>query len=439
MENYKQKILYTLSKNKNRYNKSSKKICINQYKSNKPKILSSNKINKLIFNKIRLNIQRGKRNSNSNSQKKKTIINHNLSDYKFISHKKNLSLNNESNNQISRLKSKFFYNFNKDLNIKKAHKNEKIDYSLTNCNLIKNKLCKKNKNENTIINEKNLFCYNTNYNNYLNNTNFNPFKMNNQESKLKLNHFTQNSNSLIFKRNKSLLKLNTYNNLEIICEGINNSIENHIKPINIHYIKNKSKLSDISFKIKNDYMENLKNKKNKKKKNNSFMMLTSINNNNYTNIINYNLSRKKLSKKKKTKINKIQNKTLNEKEIKDKLKKLKINLEKLIEEKSSNSKKYNIIKDKFNESINIMRLNLEEKNFLKLIMNKYNDVISSYSKENKNLKNESKKFENLNAILDKKYMDLKKEFNQNIKLLKQFDKNENNDIKDNIYDDNQIL
>lgn len=440
MENYNQKLLHSFSKKKNRYisNNSLKKVSINHYKPIKKKAIFSKKfsLNKILLKKIRLNIQINKKISKSNSQKRNSNINHNLSDYKYTSHKKNLSLNNESNYQISRFKNKFFCNYNKDLNLKKAHKNKNINYSLTNCNLIKNKLCQKIKNENIKTNEKNFFYYNTNYNNYINNTNLFPLKIKNQEKKIKLNYLTTNVNSLIYQRNKSLSKLNTFNNLEIISEGNNNSIENHHNNINIHCIKNTSKLSEINLKFKKYNKDNLSNKKMKKNKKNSSMVLTSINNNNFTNIINFPLSKKKYSKKKKKK-QKIKNKILNEKLIKDKLNKLIINLEKSIDEKSSKSKKYTIIKDKFDESINIMRLNIDEKKFLKLIMNKYNDVVSSYSKENKILKNESKKYQNLNSILDKKYIDLENKYNQNMKLIKHFDKNENNDFYNNLYMNNK--
>ena len=203
-------------------------------------------------------------------------------------------------------------------------------------------------------------------------------------------------------------------------------------------MQNKPKKTEISPKNTNNIMKIFENKKMKRNKSNSFMLLTSINNNNYTNILNYNYTKKKYGKKKRIKlnVNKSHNKTLNEKEIKYKLNELKIKMEKLFEDndKTSNTKKYTIIKNKFDESINIMALNEDEKKFLKLIMNKYNDVICSYSKENKILKKTSQQFQNLNSILDKEYLDLENKYNQNLNLLKQFQKEDNISNK-NIKDD----
>ena len=151
------------------------------------------------------------------------------------------------------------------------------------------------------------------------------------------------------------------------------------------------------------------------------MLLTSINNNNYTNILNYNFSRKKHSNKKKLKIklNKSHNKTLNENRNKYKLNEFKTKMEKLFDDniKNSKRKKYNLIKDKFDETINIMGLNNDEKKILKLIMNNYNDVIESYSKENNDLKKTNEELEN--------------KYNQNMLLLKEFQKNNNKISNDN--------
>jgi hypothetical protein len=326
----------------------------------------------------------------------------------------------------------FYNSYNKEYsNLKKALKNKKINYSFINYNINKNKLYKKIIDDNLnskSLDKNNLFYNSNNNNNYINNTNYLELYKN-QNNKNKINNILSEPYSFIYKRNKSLFKSNTYSNLEIICEGINNNINNinnHINNINIHCIPNKVKKTEMSPKIKNNYMKIFENKKIKKNKTNSFMLLASINNNNFTNVLNYNITRKKISNKKKIKIklNKSHNKSLIDNTIKYKLNELKAKMEKLFQDNDKNSKrqKYNIIKKKFYESIDIMGLNKDEKQFLKLIMNKYNDVIESYSKENSDLKKTNEKVQNLNIILDKKYLDLEDKYNQNMLLLKEFQK-----------------
>ena len=451
MEDYKQKIILTLTKNKNihKSSNSSKKRNIKRYNPIKTKLLFSKKIsiNKFLYNNKSNNLSNIK-NSNSSGKTKKRHINikYNLSDHLNNSYKKTISLSNSSKKYIIKLKNKLFFNISKDSMIKRAQKAKKINFSFINANINKTKLYKKNikKNINNFLIDKNNFFPKSNYNNYINNTNTNysnsPFldMKKDQPNKIKLNHITTEPYFLIYQRNKPLFKSNTYDNLEIICEGINNNINNinninnNINNININCINNKQRRNNMSPKVKNNFLKIFENKKSKKNKNNSFIYLTSINNNNYTNILNYNFSKKKIYNKKKIKLkSKNQNKSLNNNnnsKIKSKLNDLKEKIEKLFEENIKNSKrnKYNIIKDKFDESINIMGLNEDEKNFLKLIMNKYNDVISSYSKENKILKNKSEKVQNLNIILDRKYSDLENKYNQNMKLLKEFQSNIDN-------------
>lgn len=450
MENNNKKLLLSLTKNKTRfrYINSSKKMIIKNYNPAIKKLLFPKKLqtNEFLYKNNRFSIinKTNKKNSSSSGKKIKRNLSPHISDFITYSQKKNKSINNNSNNHIPRLKNKLLYNLckDKDSNFKKERKNKIINYySFTNCNLLKNKLCKKiipeNYKNNTLI-ENNYFFNKSNYNNYINNTSFLPLK-NTHIEKMKLNHIiTTEPYSLIHQRNKSLFKSNTYSNLEIICEGINNNANNinthinNINNLNIHTMQNKPKKIEITPKIQKNIFKIFENKRMKRNKSNSYMFLTSINNNNYTNILNYNFSKKKNSKKKKVKIklNKSHNKTLNENEIKYKLNELKIKMEQLFvdNEKSSKSAKYNIIKDKFVESINIMGLNKDEKNFLKLIINKYNDIICSYSKENKILKKASEQFQNLNLKLDKKYSDLENKYNQNLNLLKQLQQNDNNII-----------
>ena len=428
MENNKQKIFHSLTKNKNvfRSSNSSKKIILKHYNPVTKKLLFPKKIGitKFLYNNNKITIQN--KNTKSYSSGKKRYRNknicYNLTDYMKYSNKKNASLNNT---YTSKLKKKLFFNiYNKNSNLKKALKNKKINYSFINYNINKNKLYKKIIGDNSV--DKNSFFHNFNYNNFINNTNYVDLNKN-YNNKITLNNVMPESYSFIYKRNKSLFKSNTYSNLEIICEGINNNINNinnHINNINIHCTHSKhSKLkkSEMSPKIKNNYTKMFENKKIKKNKTNSFLLLTSINNNNYTNILNYNFSRKKHSNKKKLKIklNKSHNKTLNENRNKYKLNEFKTKMEKLFDDniKNSKRKKYNLIKDKFDETINIMGLNNDEKKILKLIMNNYNDVIESYSKENNDLKKTNEELEN--------------KYNQNMLLLKEFQKNNNKISNDN--------
>ena len=403
---------------------------------------------KLNLNKF--NIYNNK-SSNSFGKKRNRNISHNLLDLSNNSLKKTISLNNSTKNYILKIKNKIFNNMNKDINYKKALKGKKSNCSFIKSNTNKNKLYKnaiKDTNSNISF-DKNSFFY-TNYNNYMRNANSN---MNYLEQKKPKQHIMVDPYSLIYQRNMPMYKSNTYNDLEIICEGINNNINNistHINNININCINNKQRKTEFSPKDKNSKYKVFELKKIKKNKSTyltqnlngiipiklylDYKELTSMNNNNYANILNYNIfSKKKHSNKKKikSKQSKNQNKSTSENEVKHKLEELKEKMEKLFDEKESSSQKYSIIKDKFDESINIMGLNEDEKKFLKLIMNKYNDVISSYSKENKNLKKTSEKFKNLNNILDKKYSDLESKYNENIKLLKKLEKNanHNNDIK----------
>jgi hypothetical protein len=338
-----------------------------------------------------------------------------------------------------KIKNKIFNKINKDINCNKALKGNKSNCSFIKSNINKNKLYKNAIKDNSISFDKNSFFF-TNYNNYMKNTNSN---INYLEQKKSKQRIMIDPYSLIYQRNMQMFKSNTYNDLEIICEGINNNINNistHINSININCINNKQRKTEVSPK---DKSINYKVFEHKKIKKNKSTYLTSMNNNNYANLLNYNIfSKKKHSNKKKIKSKQIknQNKSTSENEVKYKLEKLKEKMEKLFDENESSSQKYNIIKDKFDESINIMGLNQDEKKFLKLIMNKYNDVISSYSKENKNLKKKSEQFKSLNTILDKKYSDLENKYNENIKLLKKLEKNVNQnnetiDAKDK--DDNE--
>ena len=437
MENYRQKINLSLTKNKNgyRYSNSSKKIIFKHYNPIKNKLLLPKWPinNKFLYRNNKFNIYNNK-SSNSFGKKKNRNISHNLLDSSNNSLKKTISLNNSTKKYILKIKNKIFNNMNKDINYKKALKGKKTGISFIKGNINKNKLYKNaiKDNNSNISFDKNSFL-STNYNNYMKNTNSN---INYLEQKKSKQHIMVDPYSLIYQRNiPSMFKSNTYNDLEIICEGINNNINNistHINNININCINNKQKKTEYSPKDKNIKYKAFENKKIKKNKS---TYLTSINNSNYANILNYNIfSKKKHSNKKKikSKQNKNQNKSTNENEVKYKLEELKEKMEKLFDESESSSKKYNIIKDKFDESINIMGLNEDEKKFLKLIMNKYNDVISSYSKENKNLKKTSEKFRNLNNILDKKYSDLESKYNQNIKLLKKLEKSVN--LKNEIID-----
>ena len=445
MENNKQKLFHSFTKNKNgfRYSNSSKKILMKHQNQTKKNQLFPKKfgLSKLLYKNNKLKIQINNKNSNSSGKNRNRNINNNLTDYMSNSIKKTLSLNNTYTGKI---KNKLLYNsYNKEYsNLKKALKNKKINYSFINYNINKNKLYKKIIDDNLnskSLDKNNLFFNSNNTNNYLNNTNYLDLYKN-QNNKNKINNILSEPYSFIYKRNKSLFKSNTYSNLEIICEGISNNINNinnHINNINIHCIPNKAKKTEMSPKIKNNYMKIFENKKIKKNKTNSFLLLASINNNNFTNVLNYNITRKKNSNKKKIKIklNKSHNnKSLIDNTIKYKLNELKVKMEKLFEDNDKKSKrqKYNIIKDNFYESIDIMGLNKDEKQFLKLIMNKYNDVIESYSKENSDLKKTNEKVQNLNLILDKKYLDLEDKYNQNMLLLKEFQKNSNdNDINRN--------
>ena len=446
MEDYKQKIIITLTKNKNLYRNcnSSKKMIIKNYNQIKTKLLIIKKpsINKLLQKNNKFNNQYNIKNSNSSEKKRKKHISviQNLSYNLNNSFKKTISLNNSAKNNILKLKNKLFYRFGKDSILKKAHRNKKNNFSFvnTNTNTSKNKVNNKGfkKIMNNISNDKINYFRNSNCSNNISIPNYtNSIFLDLKKCKpykKKINHVTTDSNFLIFQRNKSLFKSNTYNNLEIICEGINNNInnmKNHINNININCINNKQKKTEISPNEKSNLYKVFEGKKIKKNKTSSYMYLTSINNN-CTNILNYNFSKKKICNRKKIKLktSKNQNKSMNNNDIKSKLNDLKEKMEKLFEENEKNSKsnKYNIIKDKFDESINIMGLNKDEKKFLKLIMNKYNDVISSYSKENMILKKTSEKVQSLNLILDKKYLDLENKYNQNMKLLKKFQKNDNN-------------
>ena len=435
MENYRQKINLSLTKNKNgyRYSNSSKKIILKHYNPIKNKLLLPKRpINtKFLYRNNKFNIYNNK-SSNSFGKKKNRNISNNLLDLSNNSLKKTISLNNSTKKYILKIKNKILNNINKDMNYKKALKGKKSYISFIKSNINKNKLYKNaiKDNNSNISFDKNSF-FNTNYSNYMKNANSN---INNLEQKKPKQHIIFDPYSLIYQRNMPMFKSNTYNDLEIICEGINNninSISTHINNININCINNKQKKSEISPKDKNTKYKVLEHKKIKKNKS---TYLTSMNSNYYANILNYNIfSKKKHSNKKKikSKQSKNQNKLTSENEIKYKLEELKEKMEKLFDENESSSHKYSVIKDKFDESINIMRLNEDEKKFLKLIMNKYNDVISSYSKENKNLKKTSEQFKNLNNILDKKYSDLESKYNENIKLLKKFEKNANynNEIK----------
>ena len=397
-----------------------KKLPINKflYKNNRLNAIINNKINKKNF-------------STSSVKKTKRSIAHFCSESRNFYHKKNKSLNNISSKHISKLKNKLFTGY-KDIKTKNAPNNKNIDkqinYSFTNHYIKRNNIYKKiipDFYNNTLIDKNSLYM-----------ANLLPL---NKEKNTKLNHIMKTEPySFINYRNKTLLKSETYNNLEIICEG--NNINNIGNNITFLY---RNKKNEISPKINNNLFKMFENKKMKKiKSNNSFLLLTSINNN-YTNILNYNYSKKKFSKKKKMKIklNKSHNKTLKENEIKYKLNDLKEKMEKLFEENEiySKNKKYSIIKDKFDESLNIMGLNKEEKKFLKLLMDKYDDIISCYSKENKMLKKKSEHFQNINYLLDKKYSNLKNKFNQNLNLLKHYYKKEKNFVNNQNYVNNKYL
>ena len=425
MENYKQKIILSLTKSKKGKicSNSSKKIIMKHYNPINKKILLPKRplINKLLYktNYNKNNIHNNK-NSKSFGKKRNRNISYNLLDNSNNSYKKTISLNNSTKKYILKLKNKIFNNASKDINYKRALRTKKNNYSFIKSNINKNKLYKNaiKDNSNNISNDKNSF-FQTNNNNYINNINFNTNYLDSKKAK---QHIITDPYSLIYQRNKQIFNSNIYNDLEIICEGINNNINTNIN--NINYMNNKQRKIEISPKDKNSMYKVFEKRKIKKNKS---TYLTSINNSNYTSILNYNIFTKKkhLNRKKiKSKQNKSQNKSTSENEIKYKLNELREKMEKLFEESEKSSrKKYNIIKDKFDESINIMGLNADEKKFLKLIMNKYNDVISSYTKENKNLKKTSEQFQNLNNILDKKYLDLESKYNENIKLLKKFQKN----------------
>ena len=435
MENYKQKIILSLTKNKNgyRYSNSSKKIVMKRYNPTNKNILLPKRpiITQFLYktNNNKNNIHNYKiSNSFGKKRSKNRNISYNLLDYSNNSYKKTISLNNSTKKYILKLKNKIFNNINKDINYTKALKSKKSNYSFIKSNINKNKLYKNviKDNNSNISNDKNSF-FQVNNNKYMNNINTNTNYLDSKKAK---QHIITDPYSLIYQKNKKFFQSNTYNDLEIICEGINNNINNintninNINNININYLNNKKRKIEISPKDKNSMYKVFEKRKIKKNKS---TYITSINNSNYANILNYNIfTKKKNSNKKKikSKQNKNQNKSTSENYIKYKLNELREKMEKLFEEnEKSSTKKYNIIKDKFDESINIMGLNEDEKNFLKLIMNKYNDVISSYTKENKNLKKTSEQFQNLNSILDKKYLDLESKYNENIKLLKKYQKN----------------
>jgi hypothetical protein len=275
--------------------------------------------NKFLYRNNKFNIYNNK-SSNSFGKKRNRNISHNLLDLSNNSLKKTISLNNSTKNYILKIKNKIFNNMNKDINYKKALKGKKNNCSFIKSNTNKNKLYKNaiKDNNSNISFDKNSFFY-TNYNNYMRNANSN---MNYLEQKKPKQHIMVDPYSLIYQRNKQNFKSNTYNNLEIICEGINNdikSINTNINNININYMNNKQRKTEISPKDKNSMYKVFEKRKIKKNKS---TYLTSINNSNYANILNYNIfTKKKHSNKKKikSKQNKNQNKSTSENYIKYKL------------------------------------------------------------------------------------------------------------------------
>ena len=226
---------------------------------------------------------------------------------------------------------------------------------------------------------------------------------------LKLYNNLNNINSLTGKRNPSISKISkNYKYLQLISDDNNFNNKNLTFELN-----KKNNLEDTKLSIKNLYNIN------------------SINNFNH-----YNIN------------NNCNNDYMNEKE--NKLYKLELKMQKLFSENKTNSKskKYSIIKSIFEESINILDLEIAVKNFFKLIILKYHDVVLSFSQENKILRESAENLQNLNLNLDKKYLELDKkykfllkenmDYKSSFEKMQKFQKIQVNFKKNNIIKDEEI-